>query len=43
MTEAVQTIERKVGLLAEFKAEELLDAHGISVDKLTAEMISALK
>ncbi len=27
----------------EFKAEELLDAHGISVDKLTAEMISALK
>ncbi len=27
----------------EFKAEELLDAHGISVDKLTAEIISALK
>ena len=27
----------------EFKAEELLDAHGISVDKLTAEMISSLK
>ncbi|SEH83932.1 1-deoxy-D-xylulose-5-phosphate synthase [Ruminococcus flavefaciens] len=27
----------------EFKAEELLDAHGISVDKLTAEIICALK
>ena len=27
----------------EFKAEELLDAHGISAEKLTAEMISALK
>ena len=27
----------------EFKAEELLDAHGISVDKLTAEIIDALK
>ena len=27
----------------EFKADELLDAHGISVDKLTAEIISALK
>ena len=27
----------------EFKADDLLDAHGISVDKLTAEMISALK
>lgn len=28
---------------SEFKADDLLDAHGISVDKLTAEMISALK
>ena len=27
----------------EFKAEELLDAHGISVEKLTAEIIGALK
>ena len=27
----------------EFKAEELLDAHGISAEKLTAEMISELK
>ena len=27
----------------EFKADELLAAHGISVDKLTAEMIGALK
>lgn len=27
----------------EFKAEELLDAHGISVGKLTAEIISALQ
>ena len=27
----------------EFKAEELLDAHGISAEKLTAEMIGALK
>ena len=27
----------------EFKADELLAAHGISVDKLTAEIISALK
>ena len=27
----------------EFKAEELLDAHGISVDKLTAEITNALK
>ena len=27
----------------EFKADELLDAHGISVDKLTAEIISALQ
>lgn len=27
----------------EFKAEELLDAHGISVEKLTAEIISALQ
>ena len=41
--EAVQTIEWKVGLLTEFKAEELLDAHGISAEKLTAEIIDALK
>ena len=27
----------------EFKAEELHDAHGISVDKLTAEITNALK
>lgn len=27
----------------EFKADELLDAHGISVDKLTAEIICGLK
>ena len=27
----------------EFKADELLDAHGISAEKLTAEIISALK
>ena len=27
----------------EFKADELLDAHGISVDKLTAEIVSALQ
>ncbi|MGB4092640.1 MAG: transketolase C-terminal domain-containing protein [Ruminococcus flavefaciens] len=27
----------------EFKADDLLDAHGFSVDKLTAEMISVLK
>ena len=27
----------------EFKADELLDAHGISVEKLTAEIINALK
>ena len=27
----------------DFKAEELLDAHGISVEKLTAEIADALK